>query len=492
MSKAKGISTIINFNFFGDTFTEWHKRGEQLGLVDRTETSNRKKRPAGLLDDGTPFYHVEKFLKTKKITGLLGERITVHWVKWKYWPSTSNSWIADEDVIDRASFRGESDEELGESSGASSVNEVGAVVLAKCNGYPEWPALVVDSTEVPQNVLDVAHGSRRICIQFFPDGLFAWKKPSELRLVGTRDLDQYRARRRRTKDLNEGLTLAAKPKTWARNWKVSHLPPMKEQIASAKSKDEESEAEATETEESEVEASEAEESEVEEGEAEEGEAEEGEESEDEESPGEGSADKESESEVEMSKDEERERDVESEDEESEDEKRKDEESEDVDARDTSQDSLEAEKKEDSDDEVEDEVEAEDHPRMEVRSEGESGDERGGGGDEVDENTGSQHDHMVGVERDDDSEDETWVETDTELESSDDTQEMDWEAELEDDPMVDDSAMVEDKSGENVQEDVMSEARPVSGDKFDAGVESQDLKATMSKDPVASGSAQVDG
>lgn len=36
----------------------------------------------------------------------------------------------------------ESDEELGESSGASSVNEVGAVVLAKCNGYPEWPALV--------------------------------------------------------------------------------------------------------------------------------------------------------------------------------------------------------------------------------------------------------------------------------------------------------------------------------------------------------------
>ncbi|KAF5341426.1 hypothetical protein D9757_014811 [Collybiopsis confluens] len=368
--------------------SKWHKRGEQLGLVDRTETSNRKKRPAGLLDDGTPFYQVEKFLKTKKITGLLGERIT-----WKYWPSTSNSWIADEDVmINRASFRGESDEELGESSGASSVNEVGAVVLAKCNGYPEWPALVVDSTEVPQNVLDVAHGSRRICIQFFPDGLFAWKKPSELRLVGTRDLDQYRARRRRTKDLNKGLTLAAKPKTWARNWKVSHLPPMKEQIASAKSKDEESEAEASETEESEVE---------------EGKAEEGEESEDEESPGEGSADKESESEVEMSKDEE-----------SADAKRKDEESEDVDARDTSQDSLEAEKKEDSNDKVEDEVEAEDHPRMEVRSEGESGDERGGGGDEVDENTGSQHDHMVGVERDDDSEDKTWVETDTELESSD--------------------------------------------------------------------------
>ncbi|KAF5369745.1 hypothetical protein D9757_011978 [Collybiopsis confluens] len=402
MSKAKDISTIINFNFFGDTFTEWHKRGEQLGLVDRTETSNRKKRPAGLLDDGTPFYQVEKFLKTKKITGLLGERIT-----WKYWPSTSNSWIANEDVmIDQASFRGESDEELGESSGASSVNEVGAVVLAKCNGYPKWPALVVDSTEVPQNVLDVAHGSRRICIQFFPDGLFAWKKPSELRLVGTRDLDQYRARRRRTKDLNEGLTLAVKD---------------------VESEDKESE------------------------------------------------------------DEKREKDVESEDE-----KRKDKESEDVDARDTSQDSLEAEKKEDSDDKVEDEVEAEDHPRMAVRSEGESGDEQGGGGDEVDENTGSQHDHMVGVERDDYSKDETWVETDTELESSDDTQEMDWEAELEDDPMVDDSAMVEDKSGENVQEDVMSEARPVSGDKFDAGVESQDLKATMSKDPVASGSAQVNG
>ncbi|KAF5393271.1 hypothetical protein D9757_000443 [Collybiopsis confluens] len=67
-----------------------------------------------------------------------------------------------------------SEEESSESEGGDfesvHVDRIGAIVLVKFKGSPDWPARVVNQARVPRSVLKVRHTQKPICVQYFPDG----------------------------------------------------------------------------------------------------------------------------------------------------------------------------------------------------------------------------------------------------------------------------------------------------------------------------------
>ncbi|KAF5340160.1 hypothetical protein D9757_014985 [Collybiopsis confluens] len=113
-----------------------------------------------------------------------------------------------------------SEEESSESEGGDfesvHVDRIGAIVLVKFKGSPDWPARVVNQARVPRSVLKVRHTQKPICVQYFPDGEFDWKKQSELRLVKKNELQQLICNGHGNRQYIAGLKNAMRPKEWSR------------------------------------------------------------------------------------------------------------------------------------------------------------------------------------------------------------------------------------------------------------------------------------
>ncbi|EDK36295.2 hypothetical protein PGUG_00393 [Meyerozyma guilliermondii ATCC 6260] len=112
------------------------------------------------------------------------------------------------------------------SNGAKSYSPT-SVVLAKVKGYPPWPAMVLDESLLPQNILDkrpknVRQKSGRkgrgkdvtvLPVRFFSDDTYIWIKDNELKPMTQQMIDAHLSSDKKRKDklLEKAYQLAKNP-----------------------------------------------------------------------------------------------------------------------------------------------------------------------------------------------------------------------------------------------------------------------------------------
>jgi len=94
------------------------------------------------------------------------------------------------------------------------------VVLAKLRGYPPWPGMIIDESDVPSHVTKERPNVKKgpgstFCIRFFPLGDYSWMSPKEISLLQKHEIEAYiNEPHKKNGDLLDGYKVALDPTEW--------------------------------------------------------------------------------------------------------------------------------------------------------------------------------------------------------------------------------------------------------------------------------------
>ncbi|KIM31206.1 hypothetical protein M408DRAFT_255634 [Serendipita vermifera MAFF 305830] len=94
--------------------------------------------------------------------------------------------------------------------------KVGDVVLAKVKGFSAWPAVIVDSGNLPPSVkAEKPKGSSHHCVRFIPTGEFGWPAFKDVSLLTHEKIDAFLEKdKKKTSSLYKGYEIGKNPAKW--------------------------------------------------------------------------------------------------------------------------------------------------------------------------------------------------------------------------------------------------------------------------------------
>ncbi|KAI0046004.1 hypothetical protein FA95DRAFT_1543115 [Auriscalpium vulgare] len=106
----------------------------------------------------------------------------------------------------------------GSKAAANTTYELRDIVLGKIRGYPPWPGMVVDPTNVSKTVLKEQPRGKKsawYCVRFFPKGDYAWLVPKDMSRLQTHEIEAYiNEPFKRSGELLNSYRVALDPAKW--------------------------------------------------------------------------------------------------------------------------------------------------------------------------------------------------------------------------------------------------------------------------------------
>ncbi|KAF9050609.1 hypothetical protein BJ165DRAFT_1525828 [Panaeolus papilionaceus] len=97
--------------------------------------------------------------------------------------------------------------------------QYGEHVLGKVRGYPPWPGIITNPTDVPVQVLGEQPTGKKAqfyCVCFFPTGDYAWLHSKDISSLKKHEIESFLKdeSKKRNGDLREGYRIAQNPDSW--------------------------------------------------------------------------------------------------------------------------------------------------------------------------------------------------------------------------------------------------------------------------------------